>query len=81
MFLALYYATPNFSKNKPPRPPRSPWPYVFFLFIFNLARVLATLAVGISFGGAALGVAHFALWFVDSAVVLAAWAHAKRVEI
>jgi hypothetical protein len=43
--------------------------------------LFATLAVGISFGNSALQAAHFVLWFVDSGVVVAAWAHAKNVEI
>ncbi len=78
MFLALYYSAEIPSEKK--RGPRPPWPYVPLLFAFNLLRLLATLAVGISFGAAALQAAHFVLWFVDSAVVIACWAHAKRID-
>ncbi len=80
MFLALYYSTGNLAKNKN-KLPRSPWVYLPLLFLFNLARLLATLVVGISFGGSAMEVTHFALWFVDSGVVLACWAHAKNLEL
>lgn len=80
MFLALYYATPNFAKNKN-KPPRSPWIYLPLLFAFNLARLLATLVVGVRLGGSAMEATHFALWVVDSLVVLACWAHAKNVKL
>ncbi len=83
MFLALYYATGDFSKKgkRGSKPPRSPWIYLPLLFAFNLCRILVTLAIGISFGDAALQATHFTLWFADSAVVLLCWAHAKRLEI
>ncbi|MFH0973910.1 MAG: exosortase/archaeosortase family protein [Candidatus Micrarchaeota archaeon] len=80
MFLALYYSTGNFAKKNKPQPPRSPWIYLPLLFAFNLARLLATLIVGISFGGSAMEATHLALWFVDSGVVLACWAHAKNLD-
>jgi hypothetical protein len=88
MFLALYYATGDFSgknenknrKENKKEKPRSPWPYVPLLFVFNLGRILVTLAVGLSFGAFALQATHFVLWFVDSAFVIACWAHAKRIE-
>lgn len=79
MFLALYYSTEIPSKRG--RKPRSPWVYLPLLFVFNLFRLLVTLVVGVSMGSGALQATHFALWWVDSGVVLAAWAHAKNVEL
>ncbi len=87
MFLALYYATGDFAGKKNGKgktlktsKPRSPWIYLPLLFVFNLARILVTLAVGLSFGAFALQATHFVLWFVDSAVVVACWAHAKHIK-
>ena len=68
LFFSLLYATRT--KISKPRL----LGYFAFFFIFNLFRLAFTLGVGATYGQGALDVVHPALWFVDSAVVFAAWA-------
>ena len=48
--------------------------YSAFLFVFNLARLAFTLAVGANLGNQTLDIVHPALWFVDSGLVFGVWA-------
>lgn len=78
LFLALYYSTKTRRYSIKENEPAALAPYVLFLLAFNLLRLFVTLAVGLSYGGNALDKTHMALWFVDSAVVMLAWAHAQK---
>lgn len=53
--------------------------YLAFFFVFNLARLAVTLAVGAQYGLNVLDVVHPVLWFVDSGIVFGAWA--KEYEV
>ena len=56
-------------------------PYSVFLLAFNLVRVLVTIAVGISFGNAALDAVHVSLWLFDSLLVLWLWMRAAGIRL
>ncbi|MBI3587734.1 exosortase/archaeosortase family protein [Candidatus Micrarchaeota archaeon] len=45
------------------------------LFLFNLARLSATIEAGVNYGNSALDAIHFLLWIVDAVVVIALWAY------
>ncbi len=50
------------------------------LFVFNLFRLFAVLAVGGLYGPDAVGAVHVYLWFVDAGLVLFLWFVAFSVK-
>lgn len=51
------------------------------IFLFNLARVLLTLLVAITYGNATFEAVHALLWFVDALVVIAIWAYVTDFKL
>jgi exosortase/archaeosortase family protein len=54
--------------------------YAPFLLAFNVLRVAFTIAVGISYGEAAMDAVHMALWVFDSLLVLCLWTRAAGIS-
>ena len=77
LLFALLWSTPIEEKRRRPFFAAGS----IFLLAFNLARLFFTLWAGVAWGNAALEAVHVALWFVDSAVVLAVWAVAAEPRI
>jgi len=76
LFFALLYSTPCDCNRL-----RALAIYSPLLLGFNLLRLLVTLLTHYHYGLAAFDLAHVALWFVDSGVVLACWSHATGVKL
>lgn len=76
LFFALLYSTPCDCDRL-----RALLVYSPVLLAFNLFRLLLTLLAHYHYGAAAFEFAHVALWFVDSAVVLACWSRATGVKL
>jgi exosortase/archaeosortase family protein len=77
LFAALLYST----KLSAGKRARGMLLFIPLLFVFNLLRLFLTLMVGVAWGVDAFNAAHVVLWFVDSAVVLLAWAAASEIKI
>ena len=77
MLAALLYATPSISRNEKIRG------FALFalpLLLFNLARLFATMIVGISFGQTFLDGVHLLLWLVDALAVFLVWMHLSKTS-